>query len=134
LRLSPLAVLLGLMVDNCATALLIRLLSGAASVYRYGVRPPAELADDTTWLLVAVIVTGIGCSIFGGYAAGRFARQRETAHGLLVGLGDVLIGAVAVLYFAAPMPVWYNAVSFACVVPAAVLGGRWAARVREAEA
>jgi hypothetical protein len=134
LTLSPLAVFLGLMVDNLATAMLIRLLSGAASVYRYGVRAPPELAEAPVGLLVAVIVVGMGCSIFGGYAAGRFAGRRETAHGLLVGLGDVLIGAVAVVYFAPPMPAWYNAVSFGAVVPAATLGGRWAARVRNAEA
>jgi hypothetical protein len=122
------------MVDNLATAMLIRLLSGAASVYRYGMHPPPALADAPVGLLVAVILIGIGCSVFGGYAAGRFAGRREAAHGLLVGFGDVLIGAVAVLHFAAPMPAWYNAVSFAAVMPAAVVGGRWAARVRHAEA
>jgi putative membrane protein (TIGR04086 family) len=134
LRLSPLAVLIGLTIDNAATALCIRLLSGAASLHRYGLHAPPQLDDDVPpSLLVAVICLGALCSVFGGYAAGRFARRRETAHGVAVGLGDVLIGAVAVTYVAAPLPVWYNAVSFASVVPAATLGGWFAERVRETE-
>ena len=133
MSLSPLAVLLGLTIDNLATALLIQLWSGIASLFRYGLVAPPESTDAPAGLLVSIVLIGAACSVFGGYAAGRFAGHRETAHGVVVGLGDVLIGAVAVVYFAAPMPAWYNAASFASVVPAAALGGRWAARVRSAE-
>jgi len=127
-------VLVGLTIDNAATAFAIRLASGAASLHRYGLHAPPLPDDDVpASLMLVVICLGALCSVLGGYAAARFARRRETAHGFAVGVGDVLIGAVAVVYVAASMPAWYNVISFASVLPAATLGGRFAALVRARE-
>jgi len=77
------------------------------------VRAPPELAEAPAGLLVAVILVWHRLQ----YASAATppavrgpARNRSRFAGRF---GDVLIGAVAVVYFAPPMPAWYNAVSFA---------------------
>ena len=120
-RLSPVAVLVGLSLDNLATAMLVKLVSAAWT-------------ESTDQLLAAIVVLGALCSVFGGYAAGRVAGFRETLHGLIVGIGDIVIGVTAVIYFATPLPFWYTAVSILSIVPATTLGGYRAGCSREAAA
>ena len=109
-RIPPLAVRVGLALDNLSTAMLVMLIRAA-------------WAWSTDGLLVTVPLVGASCGILGGgYAAGRSAGYRETLHGTRVGFGDVVVG-VGGFHFGTPAPAWCKAVSSLCVVPAATLGG-----------
>jgi len=86
---------------------------------------------STAGLLATVSVLGACCSVLGGYAAGRFAGYRETLHGLIVGVADIVVGVAGLAYFGVPLPAWYKAVSFISIIPATTLGGLGAERSRE---
>jgi hypothetical protein len=70
--------------------------------------------------LLLMLILGLGFTVGGGYVAGRTARQEEILHGASVaGLGIVLG-----LFLRDPgLPLWYEAVSFAAMIPAGMAGG-----------
>jgi hypothetical protein len=116
-RLQPVAVLVGLCVDNLATAMLVTLATAAWT-------------GSTDSMLAAVAAIGAMTSVLGGYAAASFAGSRELPHALLVGIGDVVVGIAGMLTFGDPLPLWYEVVAFLAVIPATLLGGVWARRAR----
>lgn len=70
--------------------------------------------------LMLMLIIGLGFTLLGGYIAGRAAGQAEVPHGALV----AGIGLVLGLFFREPgLPLWYEIVSFAAMVPAGMAGG-----------
>jgi len=65
---------------------------------------------------------GFGCTLLGGYVAGRIAKHSEILHGGLVGALGIPLGFLV----CGSLPLWVNIVTFAGLVPAGLLGGHLA--------
>lgn len=95
-RISPKGVILGGLLD-ITTSFIAIFVIGIVALAR---APGAELPDMTSgWVSLAGTVTGVLCSILGGYVAARIAAHDEVLNGALsawacVGLG-VLMARVA---------------------------------------
>ncbi len=75
--------------------------------------------------LMFMTIVGLGFTFIGGYVAGRAAGQAEILHGAVV----AGIGLVLGLFLREPnLPLWYEAVSFAAMVPIGMAGGHIAGR------
>jgi len=88
--------------------------------------PPEEIATllQGPITLIPGLVFGFGFTLLGGYVAGRIAKHSEILHGGIVGLIGILLGVL----FCGSLPLWYNIISFAGVVPVGMLGGYFANR------
>jgi hypothetical protein len=70
--------------------------------------------------LMLMLIIGLGCTLIGGYVAGRTAGQSEILHGAIVaGIGLVL----GLFFRESGLPLWYETVSFAAMVPIGMAGG-----------
>ena len=70
--------------------------------------------------LLLMLILGLGFTLIGGYVAGRTAGRLEILHGAIV----AGIGMVLGLFFREPgLPLWYEAISFAAMVPIGMAGG-----------
>ena len=70
--------------------------------------------------LMLMMILGLGFTLIGGYVAGRTAGQFEILHGAIV----AGIGLVLGLFFREPgLPLWYEMVSFAAMIPLGMAGG-----------
>ena len=70
--------------------------------------------------LMLMLILGLGFTLIGGYVAGRTAGRFEILHGAIV----AGIGLVLGLFFREPgLPLWYEMVSFAAVIPVGMAGG-----------
>ena len=70
--------------------------------------------------LLLMLILGLGFTLIGGYVAGRGAGRREILHGAIV----AGIGLVLGLFLREPsLPLWYEAVSFAAMIPVGMAGG-----------
>jgi hypothetical protein len=73
------------------------------------------------------LIIGLGCTVLGGYVAGRMAGRAEVMHGALVaGIGML----VALLLRESGVPTLYDIAGFAGMLPAGMLGG-YMARQRQ---
>jgi len=73
--------------------------------------------------LMLMMIIGLACTFIGGYFAGRIAGQAEVLHGgVIAGIGLVLG-----LFLREPnLPLWYEVVSFAALMPVGMAGGYFA--------
>jgi hypothetical protein len=120
------AVIVGTIVDNAGTLLLMTTL--AALLVSTGLTEDEVMGrlKSTNGLLLGLIV-GLGCTVLGGYFAGRMARRAEVLHGALV----AVIGMVIALIFReSGDPVWFDIAGFAGMLPAGMAGGYLALRHR----
>jgi len=70
--------------------------------------------------LMLMLILGLGFTLIGGYVAGRTAGRSEILHGAIV----AGIGLVLGLFFREPgLPLWYEIVSFAAMIPIGMTGG-----------
>jgi len=70
--------------------------------------------------LTLMLILGLSFTLIGGYVAGRTAGRLEILHGAIVGG----IGLVLGLFFREPgLPVWYEIISFAMMLPIGMAGG-----------
>lgn len=122
------AVLYGFLVDTIGTLAVAFVLFSAMAARGLSENEVAARMHGPSGLLLMLIL-GLGFTVGGGYVAGRTARQEEILHGALVaGLGIVLG-----LFLRDPgVPLWYEAVSFAAMIPAGMAGG-YLARERSAK-
>jgi hypothetical protein len=118
-ELSLKAILRGVLVDiigtlTVATALMLAL--AATGV------PEAEITERMRGFsgLMLMLILGLGFTMIGGYVAGRMANRFEILHGAIV----AAIGLVPGLFFRDPgLPLWYDTLSFALVIPLGMAGG-----------
>ncbi len=117
------AVFLGFLADTGGTIAIAVVLAAALSAA--GVREDEilERMQSTSGLLLSLIF-GLGCSVLGGYVAGRIARRDEIRHGAIAaGLGLIL----GLLFREAGLPLWYELIGIAGIIPAGMAGGYLAA-------
>ena len=121
------AVIVGAIVDNMTTmSVMLLLMSGLAST---GI-PQEEAMNrmkSLSGMLLGLII-GLGCTMLGGYVAGRMAKKSELLHGALV----AAIGmTLALLFQEKGLPLWYDIAGFLGMLPAGIAGG-YLARQRRA--
>jgi hypothetical protein len=113
------AILWGFLADTLGTmavATVLFLSLAAAGI------PAAEIAVRMRGLsgLLLMLILGLGFTLFGGYVAGRSAGQFEVLHGAIV----AGVGMVLGLFLREPgLPLWYEIISFAAMLPVGVAGG-----------
>ena len=118
-RLRFKAVLLGVLADTIGTltvATALFLAMAAAGI------PEAEITVRMRGFsgLMLMLILGLSFTLVGGYIAGRTAGRIEILHGAIV----AGIGLVLGLFFREPgLPFWYEAISFAAMVPVGMAGG-----------
>jgi hypothetical protein len=124
------AVIVGAVVDNGGTLLLMTLL--AAALVSTGLSEDEVMGrmKSTNGLLLGLII-GLSCTILGGYFAGRMAGRAAVLHGALV----AAVGMVLALIFReSGTPAWFDIAGFAGMLPAGMAGGRlaqkWGASMR----
>jgi len=118
-RLRFKAILWGVLVDTIGTLTVAMALFLALAVSGL---PQAEITARMRGLngLMLMLILGLGFTLIGGYVAGRTAGRLEILHGAVV----AGIGLVLGLFFREPgLPLWYEMVSFAAVIPLGLAGG-----------
>lgn len=116
------AVIVGAIVDNVGTIAVMLLLMTALASQGISQEEIVARMKSPSGLLLNLIL-GLGCTFLGGYVAGRMARRSEVLHGALVaGAGMVL----ALVYRESGIPLWYDIIGFAGMLPAGMLGGHTA--------
>jgi hypothetical protein len=120
------AVIVGAIVDNAGTLLLMTILASALVSTGLSENEVMIRMKSMSGLLLGLIV-GLSCTVLGGYFAGRMAGRAEILHGVLV----AVIGMVMALIFReGDIPVWFDIAGFAGMLPAGIAGGRLAQRRR----
>ncbi len=113
------AILFGFLVDTIGTMAVALVLLFAMAERGFSENEVAIRMHGPSGLLLMLIL-GLGFTVVGGYVAGRTARQTEILNGAAV----AGIGLVLGLFLREPgLPLWYEAVSFAAMIPAGVAGG-----------
>ncbi|MDA8099823.1 MAG: hypothetical protein M0042_09365 [Nitrospiraceae bacterium] len=113
------AVILGAVVDNAGTILLMTIL--AALLVKSG------LTEDEVMLrmksndgLLLGLILGMGCTVGGALLAGVMAKEAEILHGALVAaIGMVL----SIVFHESGDPLWFQIAGFVAILPAGVFGG-----------
>lgn len=120
------AVIVGAIVDNVGTIVAMLILMTALA--SQGISQEEVVARmKSPGGLVLNLILGLGCTFLGGYVAGRMARRSEVLHGALVaGAGMV----IALLWHEVGIPLWYDIIGFAGMLPAGMLGGHAAQQRR----
>jgi hypothetical protein len=126
-RSTPLAILLGFVVDVGGTMVFSMVAATVASILLVsgGVGPEdlgRALADSATFQLVS-LTGGLSCTALGGYVAARFANRSEYATAFAVGLASLVFGEATVLFSGQETALWLRLAGDALVIPAALLGG-----------
>jgi len=120
------AVVVGALADNAGsivliTTLIVLLVSSGLSEDEVMSR-----MKSTSGLLLGLIL-GLGCTVLGGYVAGRTAGHAEVQHGALVAVIGIV---VALIFREGGSPVWFDAAGFAGMIPAGMAGGHLALQRR----
>jgi uncharacterized membrane protein YeaQ/YmgE (transglycosylase-associated protein family) len=120
------AVIVGAIVDNVGTiAVMLFLMTALAS---QGISQDEVVArmKSPSGLLLNLII-GLGCTCLGAYVAGRMAQRSEVLHGAVVAVAGMVL---ALLYRESGVPLWYDIMGFAGMLPAGMLGGHIARQRR----
>jgi hypothetical protein len=74
-------------------------------------------------------IVGLLFTATGGFVAAQMAKTRHLQHGIAVGIGSLLVGLLGELTGGnVDAPVWFDAISYLAVIPAAAFGGSLAGR------
>lgn len=113
------AVFLGVLVDTTGTlAIATILIFAMAASGLPGEEITARMHGFSGILLMLIL--GLGFTLVGGYVAGHTAGQSELLHGAIVAGTGLVLG----LFFRETgLPLWYEIISFAAMVPAGMAGG-----------
>ena len=76
----------------------------------------------TVGVLAGSMVLGLLTTALGGYLAARIAKRGAYLNSGLLGVVGILIG----MLFAKDLPLWFNALAFVLIIPAALVGGHLA--------
>jgi hypothetical protein len=120
------AAIVGVVVDNAGTLLLMTVLASALVSTGLSTDEVMRRMKSTNGLLLGLIL-GLGCTVLGGYYAGRVAGRAEVLHGALV----AVVGTVIALIFREEgAPLWFDIAGFSGMLPAGMGGGYLAQRRR----
>lgn len=133
--IRPDAILIGVIVDSVAT-----IVSGFVLLWIFAQQvisqSGSDLPDDafaaivtSPAFLVASLVVGLLCTIFGAFVGARRAARFHVRHGAWIAVGSAVVSLVsyAVSPPAEPNPLWFDLGGFALIIPAGVAGGLLAA-------
>jgi hypothetical protein len=120
------AVIVGAIVDNAGTLLLMTLLAAALVSTGLSEEEVMSRMKSTSGLLLGLIV-GLSCTALGGYFSGRIASRAEVLHGALVAILGMV---VAVIFRESGIPLWFDIAGFAGMLPAGIAGGYLAEKHR----
>ena len=117
------AVAAGAAADTLCTMFILSFLMVSLTAAGIPEADVLERMKSPSGLMLGLII-GLGCTVLGGYVAGRIARRRETALGAAVAVVGMAFGA----YFReSGLPLWHDIVGFAAMIPCGIAGGRFAA-------
>lgn len=130
--LRPGAILVGVLVDNLATfltgPLLIALFASELTPEPGGELPEEALEPllRSPEFLLASLVVGLLCTVFGAYVGARRAGCFCIRHGAWIAVGSAL-SSLLIYAAAGPQdprpPLWFDLVGFSLMIPAGALGG-----------
>ena len=120
------AVLVGAIADNAGTLLLMTLL--AAALVSTGLSEDEVMTrmKSTSGLLLGLIL-GLGCTVLGGFFAGKIAGRAEVLHGVLVAIAGMIM---ALIFRETGTPLWFDVAGLVGMLPAGIAGGRLAQKHR----
>lgn len=120
------AIIVGAVADNAGTLLLMTVL--AALLVRTGLSEDEVMSrmKSAAGLLLGLIV-GLGCTVGGGYLAGRMAGRAEVLHGALAAAVGLVL---SIIFWESGDPLWFDITGFAMMLPAGMAGGYVAHRRR----
>ena len=121
------AVALGFLSDIGGSIVLSLMLASAMAGAGMGQNDIIERMQSTNGLLLNLIM-GLGCTVLGGYVAGRVAKREEIRHGVVVAVMSLLLG-LFLEFFPEPdsLPRWYALIGYLFIIPAGMAGGHLAA-------
>jgi len=120
------AVIVGVVVDNAGTLLLMTVL--AAALVSTGLSEDEVMSrmKSTNGLLLGLIL-GLSCTALGGYFAAKMARKAEVLHGVLVAVFGMVL---ALVFREAGTPLWFDIAGLAGMLAAGMGGAYLAQRQR----
>jgi hypothetical protein len=84
----------------------------------------------STPFLLGSLVLGTLSVVLGGFVAARIAKTKHYANAGVVGAIGIVLG----VFLAGESPLWFNAIAFLLIIPAALLGGHLAAPAKQGHA
>jgi hypothetical protein len=113
------AVIVGAVVDNAGTLLLMAVLAGALVSTGLSEDEVMGRMKSTNGLLLGLIV-GLSCTVLGGYFAGKIAGRAEVLHGALVAVAGMVL---SLIFREGSIPLWFDIAGFVGMLPAGIAGG-----------
>ncbi len=120
------AVLVGAVADNVGTLFLMTLLASALVSTGLSETEVMIRIKSTSGLLLGLII-GLGCTVLGGYIAGRMAGREEILHGVAVAVIGMIMASI---FREGGTPLWFEIIGFIGMLPAGIGGGYLAQRRR----
>lgn len=120
------AVIVGAIVDNAGTLLLMTIL--AAALVSRGLSQDEVMSrmKSTSGLLLGLIL-GLGCTVLGAFFAGKIAGRAEVLHGVLVAIAGM---AMALIFRETGTPLWFDVAGLVGMLLAGIAGGHLAQKHR----
>ena len=120
------AVIVGVIVDNAGTLLLMTILASALVSTGLSEDEVMSRMKSTSGLLLGLIV-GLSFTVLGGFFAAKMAGRAEILHGVLV----AVVGMVLALVFREEgSPLWFDIAGLAGMLAAGMAGAYLAQRRR----
>lgn len=94
------------------------------------IRAVAEMVQQNDAYLLCALVFGTLTTVLGGYVTARLAQQLPLLNALALGVLGICIGVL--LGNPGQSPLWFDALGFLFVIPAAIFGGVLGRRARKA--
>jgi hypothetical protein len=120
------AVIVGVILDNAGTLLLMTILAGALVLTGLSEDEVMSRMKSTNGLLLGLIL-GLCCTGLGGYFAGKMAGRAEVLHGVLVAVFGMVL---AMVFREAGTPLWFDIAGLAGMLAAGMGGAYLAQRQR----
>ena len=112
---------MGFLSDIGGSIVLSLMLASAMAGAGMGQNDIIERMQSTNGLLLNLIM-GLGCTVLGGYVAGRVAKREEIRHGVVVAVMSLLLG-LFLEFFPEPdsLPRWYALIGYLFIIPAKLM-------------
>ncbi len=120
------AVIVGVIVDNAGTLLLMTFLAAALVSTGLSENEVMIRMKSTSGLLLGLIL-GLSFTVLGGFFAGKIAGRAEVLHGVLVAIAGM---AMALIFRESGTPLWFEIAGLVGMLLAGMFGGHLAQKHR----
>lgn len=93
------------------------------------IRAVAELVQQSDAYLLTALIFGTLTTVLGGYVTARLARQLPLLNACALGVIGICVGLL--LSGPGQSPLWFDAIGYISVIPAAIVGGVLGRRARK---